>query len=113
MTVNVDTYPLYYRILLHELAQTWSLEPADKGTRVTLTFDASLKLGVIGILIGKILTAAPHPGHPRRLRARARAVTTRTTVTKATTTDGSCQRKVSAGAAGRLGCPAGPTEGRP
>lgn len=55
MTVNVDTYPLYYRILIHELAQTWSLEPADQGTRVTLTFDASLKLGVIGILVGKIL----------------------------------------------------------
>ena len=55
MTVDVDTYPLYNRILLHELAQTWSLEAVPDGTRVTLTFDARLKLGVIGVLVGKVL----------------------------------------------------------
>lgn len=55
MTVNVDTYPLYYRILIHQLAQTWSLEPAAQGTRVTLTFDARLKLGIVGAAAGKVL----------------------------------------------------------
>ncbi len=55
MTVNVDTYPLYYRVLLHELTQTWSLEPTAQGTLVTLRFDASLKLGVIGAVAGKVL----------------------------------------------------------
>lgn len=55
MTVDVGTYPVYYRVLLHELAQSWLLEPAAEGTRLTLSFDARLKLGVIGALVGKIL----------------------------------------------------------
>jgi ribosome-associated toxin RatA of RatAB toxin-antitoxin module len=55
MTVDVDTYPLSYRLLLHELAQTWSVEPVGDHTRVTLAFDASLKLGIIGTLAGAVL----------------------------------------------------------
>jgi uncharacterized protein YndB with AHSA1/START domain len=55
MTVNVGTYPLYYRVLLHELTQTWSLKPTAQGTLVSLTFDARLKLGVIGVVVGKVL----------------------------------------------------------
>lgn len=55
MAVDVGTYPLYYRLLLHEVTQTWSVEPIGDHTRVTLAFDAGLKLGVIGTAVGMVL----------------------------------------------------------
>lgn len=55
MTVDVETYPWYYRVLLDGLEQTWSLAPAGDGTRLTLTFDAALKLGVLGVVAGRVL----------------------------------------------------------
>lgn len=64
MTVDTDSYPLYYRMLLQDFAQTWTVEPTTKGgTRVTLTFDGAVKLGVIGWLAMRIL------GNRRRLAA--------------------------------------------
>lgn len=48
MTVDVTTYPLHYRALLHRLEQTWEAVPTAAGTRVTLRFDGAVKLGVIG-----------------------------------------------------------------
>ncbi len=50
MTVDVNTYPVYYRALLHEFTQTWEVEPVPYGTRITLRFSGAVKLGVIGRL---------------------------------------------------------------
>jgi hypothetical protein len=55
MTVDVASYPPVYRALLHEFAQTWELQPVPGGTRVTLQFDAAVKLGVIGRLALKAM----------------------------------------------------------
>lgn len=63
MTVDVDSYPIYYRMLLHEFAQTWTVEPAPGGTRLTLSFDGAVKLGVLGRLATRVL------GNSRRLEA--------------------------------------------
>ncbi len=63
MTVDTDSYPLHYRMLLHEFAQTWTVEPRSDGTQVTLSFDGAIKLGVIGWLAMRIL------GNRRRLTA--------------------------------------------
>lgn len=63
MTVDVDSYPIAYRMLLHELAQTWTVEPSTDATVVTLTFDGAVKLGVLGRLAARLL------GNPRRLEA--------------------------------------------
>lgn len=62
MTVDADTYPLSYRLLLHAVSQTWSLSPTAEGTHVTLTFTAELKLGVIGTLLGNVLARRAHVG---------------------------------------------------
>lgn len=61
MSVEVATYPAYYRLLLHELAQTWQVEPEDGGTRLHLSFDGAVKLGPLGIVAARLL------GNRRRL----------------------------------------------
>jgi hypothetical protein len=43
--VDVSSYPAHYRMLLHEFAQTWTLEPVPGGTRIRLAFDGAVKLG--------------------------------------------------------------------
>lgn len=63
MTVDVASYPLRYRVLLQALTQTWSVEPTAAGTRLTLTFDGEVKLGIIGRLAARML------GRPARLEA--------------------------------------------
>lgn len=61
MEVDVSSYPAYYRLLLHEFAQTWTVEPAPGGTRVRLAFDGAVKLGVLGRAAVRLL------GRQRRL----------------------------------------------
>jgi uncharacterized protein YndB with AHSA1/START domain len=63
MTVDVETYPAYYRVLLHEFAQTWTVEPTPGGTRLTLTFEGAVKLGILGRIAIRWLGAS------RRLEA--------------------------------------------
>lgn len=63
MTVDVSSYPAYYRMLLHEFAQTWTVTPVAPGTRLTLEFDGTVKLGVLGQLAARLL------GNGRRLDA--------------------------------------------
>lgn len=63
MTVDVSSYPAYYRLLLHEFAQTWTLEPVPSGTRIQLAFDGAVKLGVLGRAAALML------GRQRRLDA--------------------------------------------
>lgn len=63
MTVDVSSYPAHYRLLLHEFAQTWTLEPVPGGTRIRLTFDAAVKLGVLGRAAVRML------GRQRQLEA--------------------------------------------
>lgn len=63
MTVDTASYPAYHRVLLHELTQTWSVEPAAGGTRLSLAFDGAVKLGALGRLAARML------GRPRRLEA--------------------------------------------
>lgn len=48
MSVDVSSYPAHYRLLLHEFAQSWTLEPVPGGTRTQLAFDGAVKLGVLG-----------------------------------------------------------------
>jgi hypothetical protein len=48
MSVDVSSYPAHYRMLLHEFAQIWTLEPVPGGTRIQLAFDGAVKLGVLG-----------------------------------------------------------------
>jgi hypothetical protein len=55
MTVDVSSYPAYYRWLLEEFAQTWTVEPAPTGTRLRLAFDGAVKLGVFGRAAVRIL----------------------------------------------------------
>lgn len=55
MTVDVSTYPISYRMLLHEFAQTWTVERVGDGTQLTLAFDGAVKLGVIGRAAARIL----------------------------------------------------------
>lgn len=63
MTVDVASYPAYYRALLHGFAQTWTVDPVAAGTHVTLSFDGAVKLGVIGRFAARLL------GNRRRLEA--------------------------------------------
>jgi uncharacterized protein YndB with AHSA1/START domain len=63
MTVDVSTYPAHYRLLLHEFAQTWTLETVPNGTRIQLTFDGAVKLGALGRAAVRML------GRQRRLEA--------------------------------------------
>jgi uncharacterized protein YndB with AHSA1/START domain len=63
MTVDVSSYPTYYRWLLEEFAQTWTVEPASTGTRLRLAFDGAVKLGVFGRAAVRML------GRQRRLDA--------------------------------------------
>ena len=63
MTVDVASYPAYYRWLLEEFAQTWTIEPATTGTRLRLAFDGAVKLGVFGRAAVRML------GRQRRLDA--------------------------------------------
>jgi hypothetical protein len=48
MSVDVSSYPAHYRMLLHEFAQSWTLEPVPGGTRIQLAFDGAAKLGLLG-----------------------------------------------------------------
>lgn len=41
--VDVSTYPAKYRALFRSFAGTWSVEPVDEGTRVTIRFEAELR----------------------------------------------------------------------
>lgn len=50
MAVDTSTYPLGYRLLLHDFGMTWEVAPAAGGARLTLTFAGSVKLGVLGRL---------------------------------------------------------------
>jgi uncharacterized protein YndB with AHSA1/START domain len=63
MTVDVSSYPAYYRWLLQEFAQTWTVEPAPGGTRLRLAFDGAVKLGIFGRAAVRML------GRRRRLDA--------------------------------------------
>jgi uncharacterized protein YndB with AHSA1/START domain len=63
MDVDVSSYPAYYRLLLHDFAQTWTIEPAAGGTHVRLVFTGAVKLGVIGRAAARLL------GNRRRLEA--------------------------------------------
>jgi hypothetical protein len=63
MTVDVSSYPAYYRWLLEEFAQTWTVEPAPIGTRLRVAFDGAVKLGVFGRAAVRML------GRQRRLDA--------------------------------------------
>jgi uncharacterized protein YndB with AHSA1/START domain len=63
MTVDVSSYPTYYRWLLEEFAQTWTVEPAPDGTRLRVAFDGAVKLGVFGRAAVRML------GRQRRLDA--------------------------------------------
>ena len=63
MTVDVSSYPAYYRWLLQEFAQTWTVEPAANGTRLRLAFDGAVKLGIFGRAAARML------GRQRRLGA--------------------------------------------
>ena len=63
MTVDVSTYPAHYRLLLHDFAQTWTLETVPNGTRIQLAFDGAVKLGVLGRAAVRML------GRQRRLEA--------------------------------------------
>jgi hypothetical protein len=55
MSVDVSSYPLRFRMLFSELHQTWNVEPAPHGARVTLTFHGTVKLGVLGRLAVRLL----------------------------------------------------------
>jgi uncharacterized protein YndB with AHSA1/START domain len=55
MSVDVSSYPLRYRMLFAELHQTWHVEPTTRGSRVTLTFHGTVKLGVLGRLSVRML----------------------------------------------------------
>ncbi|MGE3238568.1 MAG: SRPBCC family protein [Thermoleophilia bacterium] len=74
MSVDIDTYPLRYRMLFAQMAQTWIVEPADLGSRVTLSFEGIVRMGVLGRVTVHVL------GRPRRLgsilEAYARDLTT-------------------------------------
>lgn len=50
MTVDIASYPWHYRALLDRFEQTWEIEPAPGGARLTLRFDGQVKLGLIGRL---------------------------------------------------------------
>ena len=63
MAVDVSSYPIYYRMLLAEFAQTWTLEPVTDGTHVRLDFDGRVKLGLIGRGVARLL------GNSRRFEA--------------------------------------------
>lgn len=41
--VDVSTYPTKYRMLFRSFKGTWTVEPADGGTRVTIRFEAELR----------------------------------------------------------------------
>jgi hypothetical protein len=61
MRVDVATYPPHHRALVDELTQTWSVEQAPGGTLLTLTFEARVKLGIVGRAAARVL------GRPTRL----------------------------------------------
>lgn len=43
MDVDVSTYPARYRMLFRSFKGTWSVEPDDDRTRVTIRFEADLR----------------------------------------------------------------------
>ncbi len=43
MNVDVDTYPLRYRVLFSAFRGTWWVEPVGHQTRIGMRFDATLR----------------------------------------------------------------------
>lgn len=61
MEVDTSTYPWRHRVLLHAFAMTWHVVPTATGTRLELTFDGGVKLGMLGRLaIAAMARGAPH-----------------------------------------------------
>jgi len=50
MDVDVSTYPLRYRAVLHDFGMTWRVSPTDRGARLQLTFAGTTMLGLLGRL---------------------------------------------------------------
>lgn len=57
MTPDVSTYPLYYRALIHQLAMTWTVEPASGGTLLVMNIDGQMKLGLFGRTTARLLAS--------------------------------------------------------
>lgn len=56
MEVDTATYPLRYRLLLHDFGMTWRVTPlAEGGSRLQVTFSGSTKLGLVGRLAMRAL----------------------------------------------------------
>lgn len=55
MTVDVSSYPWYYRVLIADLHQTWQVGTVAGGARLDLRFDGRMRLGVIGRIAGRVL----------------------------------------------------------
>jgi ribosome-associated toxin RatA of RatAB toxin-antitoxin module len=55
MDVDVSTYPAKYRMLFRTFKGTWSVEPVDDRTRVTIRFEADLrKIPGVARVAGKL-----------------------------------------------------------
>lgn len=48
MRVDTATYPFPLRHLLRGLQGTWTVDPVDGGTRITMRFEAEPGLGIVG-----------------------------------------------------------------
>jgi len=57
MTPDVSTYPIYYRALIHELAMTWTVEPASVGTLLVMNIGGQMKLGLFGRIAARLLAS--------------------------------------------------------
>lgn len=56
MEVDTASYPLRYRLLLHDFGMTWRVTPLPEGgSRLQLTFSGRTKLGVVGRLAMRVL----------------------------------------------------------
>ncbi len=63
MQVETATYPLRYRLLFHEFGMTWHVAPLPAGgSRLTVTFSGTTKLGVLG----RLAVRALRRDHPAR-----------------------------------------------
>lgn len=53
--VDVSTYPTKYRMLFRTFKGTWTVEPADGGTRATIRVEAELRrIPGVGRLVGRL-----------------------------------------------------------
>lgn len=55
MVVDVGTYPPSFRMLLAEMAGTWSVVPTPAGSRLTLRFEGRSRWGPIGRMVVRAL----------------------------------------------------------